>query len=116
LRRDFVIGLFISGRRLNDIFSPASAAVEPPLRFGDEFHSWGEEIFMNRLMIYALLAVAVLGTATTMLLSHSPSIARPVAPVSMMKLQEVYAAAGVNRLPNEDFEDQSLVYSMAAKR
>ena len=71
---------------------------------------------MNRLMIYALLAVAVLGTATTMLLSHSPSIARPVGPVSMMKLQEIYAAAGVNRLPNEDFEDQSLVYSMAAKR
>jgi hypothetical protein len=66
---------------------------------------------MKRLMIAAFAAVALLAGATTMLWSHAPSIDRPVGPAGMMSLQELHAAAGVNKLPIEDFEDQSLVYS-----
>ena len=65
---------------------------------------------MKRLMISAFAAVALLAGATTMLWSHAPSIDRPVGPAGMMSLQELHAAAGV-KLPIEDFEDQSLVYS-----
>lgn len=71
---------------------------------------------MNRLIISAFAAVALLAAATTILWSHSPSIARPVKPAGMMSLQELHTAAGVNKLPIEDFEDQSLVYSTATKR
>jgi len=71
---------------------------------------------MKRLMISAFAAVVFLAVATTMLWSHSPSIDRPVGPVGMMSLQELHAAAGVNKLPIERFEDQSLVYSIATKR
>jgi hypothetical protein len=34
----------------------------------------------------------------------------------MMLLQELNASAGVNKLPIEEFEDQSLVYSTVTKR
>jgi hypothetical protein len=34
----------------------------------------------------------------------------------MMSLQDLYAAAAVNKLPIEEFEDQSLVYSNVTKR
>jgi len=71
---------------------------------------------MKRLMISIFAAVALLAAATTMLWSHSPSIHRPVGPAGMMSLQELHAAAGVNKLPIEDFEDLSLVYSTVTKR
>ena len=72
---------------------------------------------MKRLMITTFAAVALLAAATTMLWSGSPSIYRaPVGPAGMMSLQELYAAAGVNKLPIEEFEDQSLVYSNVTKR
>jgi len=52
-----------------------------------------------------------------MLWSRSPAIHRaPVGPAGMMSLQELHAAAGVSKLPIEDFEDQSLVYSTMTKR
>ena len=65
---------------------------------------------MKLLMISALAAVTLLAVATNMR-PHPPSIDRPVGPAGMMSLQELHAAAGVNKLPIEDFEDQSLVYS-----
>jgi hypothetical protein len=34
----------------------------------------------------------------------------------MPSLQEFHSAAGVNKLPIEDFEDMSLVYATATKR
>jgi hypothetical protein len=34
----------------------------------------------------------------------------------MPSLQELHTAAGVNKLPIEEFEDQSLVFSTATKR
>jgi hypothetical protein len=71
---------------------------------------------MKRLMISAFVAIAVFAAATTILWPHSPSIARPAEPAGLMSLQELHSGARVNNLPIEDFEDQSLVYSTAAKR
>jgi hypothetical protein len=71
---------------------------------------------MKRLMISAFAAVALLTAATTMLWSRSPSIPHPVGPVGMTSLQELHSAAGVSKLPIEEFEDLSLVYSTATRR
>ena len=57
---------------------------------------------MKRLMISGLAAVALLAAATTMLRSHSPSSDRPV--------------GAADKLPTENFEDMSLVFSTATKR
>jgi hypothetical protein len=66
---------------------------------------------MKRLIISGLAAVALLAAATTMLRSHSPSTDHTVGAVGKTSLQEPHTAAGVNKLPIEDFEDMSLVYS-----
>jgi hypothetical protein len=73
---------------------------------------------MKRLMISAFAAVALLAVATTVLWSRSPSpsMGHPVEPAGLMALQELHSGARVNKLPIEDFEDQSLVYSTVAKR
>jgi hypothetical protein len=68
---------------------------------------------MKRLMISALAAAALIAAATTVLRSHSPSTDRAA---GMMSLQELHTAAGLNKLPVEDFEDMSLIYSTATKR
>jgi len=57
--------------------------------------------------------VALLAAATTMLRSHSASTDHPVAAANMMSPQ---TAAGANKLPIEEFEDMSLVYSTVPKR
>lgn len=71
---------------------------------------------MKRLVVSAFSAVVLLAAAATMQWSQSPSIARPVGPEGLMSLQKLQAAVGVNKLPIEEFEDQSLVYSTVAKR
>jgi hypothetical protein len=71
---------------------------------------------MKLLMISGFAAVALVAAATTMPRSHSPSIDRPVGLAGMMSLQEFHTGAGVNKLPIEDFEDQSLVFSTVTKR
>ena len=68
---------------------------------------------MKRLMISAIAAIALLAAATTMLRSHSPS-SRPSAS-GMMSLQELHTTTDVNKLPIEDVDDQSLVYSKARR-
>jgi hypothetical protein len=67
---------------------------------------------MKRLMISGFAAIALLAAATTMLWSHSASTNRPVATANMTSSQ---AAAGVNKLPIEEFEDMSFVFSSAPK-
>jgi hypothetical protein len=67
-------------------------------------------------MISGLAAVALLAAATTMLWSHTPSTGNPVGSVGLGTLQGPHTAAGVNKVPIEDFEDMSLVYSTATKR
>ena len=64
---------------------------------------------MKRLMTSAIAAIALLAAATSMLRSHSTLAGRP----SGMSLQELHTTADVNRLPIEDVDDQSLVYSKA---
>jgi len=71
---------------------------------------------MKRLMISGLAAVALLAAATTMLRSHSSSTDRPVGTAGMASLQQSRIATGSNKLPTENFEDMSLVFSTVAKR
>jgi hypothetical protein len=71
---------------------------------------------MKRLMISGLAAVALLAAATTMLRSHSPSTDRPIGAADMTSLQQSRMATGSNKLPTENFEDMSLVFSTVAKR
>jgi hypothetical protein len=71
---------------------------------------------MMRLMISAFAVVALLVAATTVLRSHSSATSSSAGTAGMMSVQELHAAAGVNKLPIEEFEDHSLVYSAAPKR
>jgi hypothetical protein len=74
----------------------------------------GRRFPMKRLMISAFAAIALLAAATTMLRSHTPSADRPVAAAGMMTLQGL-GTPDVNKLPIEDFEDQSLVFSKTTR-
>jgi hypothetical protein len=69
---------------------------------------------MKRQLISALVAIAVVAVATTMLRSHASD--RPAEPAGLMTLQELHSGDRVNKLPVEEFEDQSLVYSTTVKR
>jgi hypothetical protein len=55
-----------------------------------------------------------IAAATAMQWSHSTKLSAGT--TAMPSLQELHAAAGVNKLPTEEFEDMSQVYSTAAKR
>jgi hypothetical protein len=68
---------------------------------------------MKRLMVSAFAAVALIAAATAMQ-SHSNKLSAGTA--AMPSLQELHTAAGVNKLPVEEFEDMSLIYSSQTKR
>ena len=70
---------------------------------------------MKRLMISAFVAVALFATATTMLRSHTPAAGRAIGSADAMSLRELHAAPNVNKLPIEDFDDQSLVFSKTTR-
>ena len=71
-------------------------------------------MMMKHRTITGFVAVALLAAATVATIrSHSPSAALAA---SLTSLQEPHTAADVNKLPIEDFEDMSLVYSNATKR
>ena len=69
---------------------------------------------MKRLMISAFASVGLFSVATAMW--QSPSTEPSAATAAMPSLQELHTAADVNKLPIEDFEDMSLVYSTVTKR
>ena len=69
---------------------------------------------MKRLLISGFVAVALLAVATT-LRSYSISSDRSLVTSGVALSKKSPAAAGVTRLPIEDFEDLSLVYSTPAK-
>jgi hypothetical protein len=69
---------------------------------------------MKRLMICAFAAVALIAAAITMQWSHSTKMSAGTA--TMPSLQELHTAVGVNKLPTEEFEDMSQVYSTPTKR
>jgi hypothetical protein len=70
---------------------------------------------MKRLLISAFSVFALLAAATTALRSQSPATGFSVGPAGMTSVQELGAVAVLNKLPIEDFEDMSLVYSTAPK-
>jgi hypothetical protein len=51
-----------------------------------------------------------------MLRSHSASTDRSVGAADIASLQQSRIATGSNKLPTENFEDMSLVFSTVAKR
>jgi hypothetical protein len=67
-------------------------------------------ISMKRLMISALAAVALLAATTATAMLYFPST-KPSARTGMPSLHELHVAARVNKLPIQDVEDMSLVYS-----
>jgi hypothetical protein len=72
-------------------------------------------MMMKRRTITGFVAVALLAAATTTaatMRSRSPSA---VLAAGMMSLQDLHPAAVINKLPIENFEDMSLVYSTATK-
>ncbi|MBV9532219.1 MAG: hypothetical protein JO283_14435 [Bradyrhizobium sp.] len=69
---------------------------------------------MTRLIIFACLAVALVGAgAGTMLRSHSLMSGGTAA---MPTIQQLHSFANVDKLPTQDFDDRSLVFPREAKR
>jgi hypothetical protein len=69
---------------------------------------------MKRLLISGFVAVALLAVATT-LRSYSISSDRSLVTTGVALSKKSPAAAGVTRIPIEEFEDMSLVFSTPAK-
>jgi hypothetical protein len=73
------------------------------------------EFSMKRLLISGFVAVALLAVATT-LRSHSIiSSDRSTVTTGVALSKKSPASAGVTKLPIEEFEDMSLVYSTPVK-
>jgi hypothetical protein len=72
------------------------------------------EFSMKHLLISGFVAVALLAAATT-LRSYSISSDRSALTTGVAPSKKTAAAAGVNKLPIEDFEDMSRVFSAPAK-
>ncbi|MEH2526846.1 MULTISPECIES: hypothetical protein [unclassified Bradyrhizobium] len=70
---------------------------------------------MKRLLISGFVAVALLAVATTMR-SYSISHERSTVTTGVALSNRSPAAAGVTRLPTEEFEDMSLVFSKPVKQ
>ena len=72
----------------------------------------GTEVLMTKYRtITGFVAISLPTAATTAatMRSPSPSTDRLIAPASMMAFKEL--RVDVNKLPTDDFDDQSLVYS-----
>ena len=70
---------------------------------------------MKRLMISTFAAIALLAAATTMLQSYSAATSRPSVTAGMMSLPDLQKTVDINKLPIEEFDDQSFVYSTSTK-
>jgi hypothetical protein len=71
---------------------------------------------MNRLIISGFVVIAVLAAATTMLRSHSLLGYRAAETTGVASSKQRSTAIAVNKLPIEEFEDMSLVFSDPPKR
>jgi hypothetical protein len=69
---------------------------------------------MMRLTISAAAVAALIVVAISLPHSRSPSLA--LSSAAMPSLLELHSAVGVNALPVQEIEDQSLVYPTAEKR
>ena len=70
---------------------------------------------MKCIMISAIVFVALIGVAFV-LRSRPASIELAAATAAMPSLLELHTLAGVDRLPMQEMEDQSLVYPTVEKR
>jgi hypothetical protein len=70
---------------------------------------------MKGLMISAFAAVALLAAVATMH-SRSSSVDISLGSAVMPSLLELHTAAGVDKLPLQEMEDQSLIFPTEAKR
>ena len=70
---------------------------------------------MKRLLISGFVAVALLAVATTMRSHSIISADRSTVTTGVSLSKKSPAAAGVTKLPTEEFEDMSLVFSAPAK-
>jgi hypothetical protein len=70
---------------------------------------------MMRLTIPAFVIV-LLAAATILLRSPSPSADISSGTAAMPSLLEFHAAVGVHELPVQEIEDQSLIFTVPAKR
>jgi len=69
---------------------------------------------MKRLMIIpTLAAVALIAAAIVM---HRSSTKLSAGTAAMPSMQELHTVAGVNQLPDQEIEDQSLIFPSIAKR
>lgn len=68
---------------------------------------------MMRPIISAVAVAALIAAGTFTLRSRPPSIELSAA--AMPPLQELHVMAGVNKLPVQEIEDQSLVYPTMEK-
>jgi hypothetical protein len=73
------------------------------------------EVPMKGLMISAFEAVALLAAVATMH-SRSSSVDISLGSAAMPSLLELHIAAGVDKLPLQEMEDQSLIFPTEAKR
>ena len=78
-------------------------------------HDEPTEFSMKHLLISGFVAVALLAVATTMRAHSIISNDRSTVTTGVALSKKSPAAAGVTRLPIEEFEDMSLVYSTPAK-
>jgi hypothetical protein len=67
-----------------------------------------------RLLTSAFAAITLIVVATSMLSPRAPSIELSTA--AMPSLEEFHTMAGVNKLPVQDIDDQSLIYPIGTKR
>jgi hypothetical protein len=71
---------------------------------------------MKRLIISALVVVAVIAVGAAVLWSRPAAIELSSATAAMPSLLELHAIAGVNKLPVQEIDDQSLVFPTVEKR
>jgi hypothetical protein len=69
---------------------------------------------MMRKMVYALGIAAIVGVAVWTLQTRPQAIEFSAA--AMPSLQELHTMAGVNKLPNQDIDDQSLIFPTGTKQ
>jgi hypothetical protein len=69
---------------------------------------------MKRQMISAFVALALVAAATAILRSPPTKLSAETA--ALPSLHELHTAAGVNKLPNQEIEDQALIFPNAANR
>jgi hypothetical protein len=70
---------------------------------------------MKGLMISAFAAVALLAAVAAMR-SRPSSVDMSLGSAAMPSLLELHATAGVNKLPLQEMEDQSLIFPTVATR